>query len=319
MVRELGRVTAMVFSNFDFHWPFFRRGKGAGTVLACLVALAQILSAAIASGSAFAQGQPAIFDRVRIQDAPPAPNHVRFVYAIPADGVDRQLDTKGILQPIIDDMQNWFAQRSDGYRVRVRSVNGRPEVLFWHLKVRQQSSEARSKPRPELTHEMAVFRDQLEDDLSSMGLARPNELYMLFYDGRIFGVCGISFSWAATRGMTSRKSIVLQNLQGISPTEDPAVDFICPKPISLGETRNLAAAIHVRVLHELFHAFGAVLDCALDRTDGGGHVVGNRDDLMYLGPRWRPSEIDRFRRNYFRHGRSDCHDVAASPFVVKPE
>jgi hypothetical protein len=309
----------MTLSNFVFRWRLSRRGKGAVAVLACLVALAQILSAAIAPGSAFAQGEPTIFDRVRIQDAPPAPNHVRFVYAIPADGVDRQLDTKGILQPVIDDMQNWLAERSNGYRVRVRSINGRPEVLFWHSKVRQQSLEARSKSGPELNREMAVFRDQLEDELSAMRLARSNELYMLFYDGRIFGACGTSFSWAATRGMTSRKSIVLQNLQGISPTEDPAVDFICPKPISLGEARNLAAAIHVRVLHELFHAFGAVLDCALDRTDGGGHVVENRDDLMYGGSRWRPSEIDRFRRNYFRHGRSDCYDVAASPFIVKPE
>ncbi|MEJ1938916.1 hypothetical protein WDZ92_52630, partial [Nostoc sp. NIES-2111] len=214
------------------------------------------LSAAIASGSAFAQGQPAIFDRVRIQDAPPAPNHVRFVYAIPSDSFDRELDVKGILQPVIDDMQNWFAERSDGYRVRVRSINGRPEVLFWRLKVRQQSLEARSKSGPELNREMAVFRDQLEDELSAMRLARPNELYMVFYDGRIFGACGTSFSWAATRGMTSRKSIVLQNLQGITPSINPAADFICQRPSALGETRVFFAAIHVAVLHELFHAFG---------------------------------------------------------------
>lgn len=309
----------MTLSNFVFRWRLSRRGKGACAALAGLVALAQIVSAAIASGSALAQGQPAIFDRVRIQDAPPAPNHVRFVYAIPADGVDRQLDTKGILQPVIDDMQNWFAERSDGYRVRVRSINGRPEVLFWRLKVRQQPPDARSKQRSDLQYEMADFLKKIEDDLNALRPAQSNEIYMLFYDGRIFGACGTTFWLPNKFGGAERKYIALQNLQGISPTEDPAVDFICPKPISLGETRNLAAAIHVRVLHELFHAFGAVLDCALDRTDGGGHVVENRDDLMYGGSRWRPSEIDRFRRNYFRHGRSDCHDVAASPFVVKPE
>jgi hypothetical protein len=309
----------MILSNFVFRWPFSRRGKGACAIFAGLAALAQIVSAAVAPGSAFAQGQPVIFDRVRIQDAPPAPNHVRFVYAIPADGVDRQLDTKGILQPVIDDMQNWFAEKSDGYRVRVKSINGRPEVLFWQLKVRQQTPDARLKPRSELHRAMEIFRDQLEDELSAMGLARPDELYMLFYDGRIFGACGFSFSWAATRQMTMRKSITLKNLQGVTPANDPTADFMCQRPLSLGETRRLYAAIHVGVLHELFHAFGAVLDCALDRTDGGGHVVENRDDLMYSGPLWRPSEIDRLRRNYFRHGRSDCHDVAASPFVVKPE
>lgn len=304
----------MTLFNFDFHASFSRRARGAGAFLVGLVALVQI-----ASGSVFAQAQPAMFDRVRIQDAPPAPNHVRFVYAIPADGIDRQLDTKGILQPVIDDMQNWFTERSDGYRVRVRSINGRPEVLFWHLKVRQQASDARSKSGAELNREMAVFRDQLEDELGAMRLARSSELYMIFYDGRIFGACGTSFSWAATRGMTSRRSIVLQNLQGVTPAIDPSTDFICQRPSALGETRIFFAAIHVAVLHELFHAFGAVLDCALDRTDGNGHVVQNQSDLMYSGPGWRPTEIDRFRRNYFRHGRPDCHDVAASPFIVKPE
>jgi hypothetical protein len=88
---------------------------------------------------------------------------------------------------------------------------------------------------------------------------------------------------------------------------------------------------HISLLHEIFHALGAVPDCAPDRMRGASepmglprHVNVNPNDLMYApstpspdSPIWTPTEIDAKRRNYFGHGRPDCLDVAKSPFLVR--
>jgi len=47
-------------------------------------------------------------------------------------------------------------------------------------------------------------------------------------------------------------------------------------------------------------------------------MFGIANDPFTLGaPVWAPREIDARRRSYFGHGRSDCLDLAKSPFLER--
>jgi hypothetical protein len=72
------------------------------------------------------------------------------------------------------------------------------------------------------------------------------------------------------------------------------------------------------LLHELFHALGAVASCAPHHTQAG-HVLDAPTDLMYAGPLpWRPAALDVGRDDYFAHGNADCLDLARSAFLEPP-
>jgi putative cell wall-binding protein len=65
--------------------------------------------------------------------------------------------------------------------------------------------------------------------------------------------------------------------------------------------------------HEMVHAYGAVLSCAPHHYQG--HVNDDRRDVLYQGPEsrdWANLTLDVNRDDYFKHGRSDCHDIASA-------
>ena len=126
-------------------------------IFVCVVSLA----------GASALAQP--YARIDIAAAPPAPNHIRFIYAVPALGTDRRLDVTGTLHRAIDDMQIWLLANSGGMRLRVREVAGMAEILFVRLQLRESELEGPDVPSRRL----------IERELQRRGLLRPDELYSI--------------------------------------------------------------------------------------------------------------------------------------------
>ena len=78
------------------------------------------------------------------------------------------------------------------------------------------------------------------------------------------------------------------------------------------------------MLHEIFHAMGAVSPCAPNYLNAGpglvkGHVGDDPNDLMYAGDHLGVMlELDQDGLDYFGHGVAGCPDTADSPFLDAP-
>jgi hypothetical protein len=71
--------------------------------------------------------------------------------------------------------------------------------------------------------------------------------------------------------------------------------------------------------HEMTHSFGAVASCA-PHWDGTGHVNDDPRDVLYQGSQaraWSSLILDPGHDDYYATGRTDCGDIAASPFWTK--
>lgn len=68
------------------------------------------------------------------------------------------------------------------------------------------------------------------------------------------------------------------------------------------------------VVHEIFHALGAVPECAPNRATDA-HVTDNPLDLMAPARERGIPILDFGKNDYFGHGRPGCMDMAKSPFL----
>ncbi len=73
----------------------------------------------------------------------------------------------------------------------------------------------------------------------------------------------------------------------------------------------------IAMLHELVHTLGFVAECAPHHTLNG-HASDSPNDLMWSGnaPWQLPPRLDIGRDDYYGHGRSDCADLARSPYLT---
>jgi hypothetical protein len=71
------------------------------------------------------------------------------------------------------------------------------------------------------------------------------------------------------------------------------------------------------MLHDILHGLGAVATCAPNHHLAG-HVSDFANDLMWAGnqPWLFPAKLDIGRDDYYGHGRSDCADLARSPYLT---
>lgn len=71
--------------------------------------------------------------------------------------------------------------------------------------------------------------------------------------------------------------------------------------------------------HELTHNFGAAPDCA-PHSMGSGHVDDDPRDVVFAGRGdrdWDHLMLDPGHDDYYATGRTDCEDMAASPFWTR--
>ena len=79
---------------------------------------------------------------------------------------------------------------------------------------------------------------------------------------------------------------------------------------------------HSIMLHEIFHALGAVPSCAPNYSNKSsglntGHVGDDPNDLMYSGDHVGIAvELDKDHQDYFGHAVAGCPDTADSPYLT---
>ena len=211
---------------------------------------------------------------------------IHVVYALPSDAEDGNLDRYGDIERSFEAIQHWLGAET-GQRLRLDTAGGRLDVTFLRLPFTAQEGEERG----------AALVPDLEGAIRDRLGASPGKLYAVYYAGRSGDVCG-------NATVEGRVAVAFVHPEGCSPR-------------AVGADRETPSTYETVMLHELLHVFGAVPECAPDRSEKSAHVGTSVADLMYAGPEWSGHDevvIDVERDDYFGHGRSDCPDTAASEF-----
>jgi len=220
---------------------------------------------------------------------------VHFVYAVPADGADRQLDTNGVLAGSVASWENWLIDRTSRRMLRLDTFHGAADITFVRL----------SQTDAQIASLGAFVREQIETDLKAMGLVVPGKIYGVYYDGSSIFSCG-GGAWPPTLpGVVG--ALYLHGMPPGAPACDTNQFRSASQP---------PAYLEFAMLHELMHTLGFVPTCAPHQVLAG-HVSDSNTDLMYAGPLpWAPSALDVGNDDYFDAHIPGCLDFADSPFLT---
>jgi hypothetical protein len=223
---------------------------------------------------------------------------IHFLYVVPSDGADRNLDTKGKIATSVAAFERWLEKQSGGYGLRLDRFQGELDITFFRL----------SRTDAEIASHGEFVRDEIERDLNAAGFHQKGKLYAAYYDGRSTFSCGGGF-WPPTLP----GNVVALYLKGTPPGAPPC------DTNALGLTRFAAGYLEFSMLHEIFHSLGAAPRCAPHHTREG-HVSDDPRDLMYAGDKpWQPSILDIGHDDYFGHAKNGCLDLQDSEYIVKVE
>jgi len=226
------------------------------------------------------------------EDCPDDSNlpQIHLLYAIPSNGPDLNLDQNGSIRASVASAQSWLANEPGGSRLRFDTCQGELDITFVRLPRTEQEYSAFGEYLPE----------QIEYDLWSAGFSAPNKLYAAYYSGRL-EKCG----------------------QGPQPPDLPGnVVVLAPKTLHCQEAfpaSSPPSTWEFTLIHEVFHALGAVSTDAPDHCDdpkcAPGHVNKPPHDLM-SAPDWKfPSLLDDGRNDYWGHSNPAFVDVSKSEFL----
>ena len=222
-----------------------------------------------------------------------------MVYAVPADGEDRELDL-GPIAASVGSWQRWLREQTGGRQLRVDEHDGAYDVTFARLSRRDR----------ELKSEPPWLREKIEHELGTRGFDRSHKTYLVYYDGTHDTACGQA---AYPPHFPGRYAVMFLkgDRLGAIPCERNALAASPSAPPGYWE---------FAALHDTLHALGLVARGA-PREHMDGHVTGPADDLMYRPPPgaspWRlPCRLDPGRDSYYRHGRTDVLDLATSLYLM---
>ena len=104
---------------------------------------------------------------------------VHFLYIVPSDGVDAQLDTNGQMEQSIARIERWVATQTKDQGLRVDTHMGVPDITFVRLPHSGTQATA-ANPWPLWV---------MGEDLVAAGFNDPAKVYAAFYDGRSTWAC----------------------------------------------------------------------------------------------------------------------------------
>ena len=211
---------------------------------------------------------------------------IHFVYAVPSDREDLNRDRFGEIGYSVAAMQNWLHDQT-GQRLRVDTYEGRVDVSFLRLSFTHQEGDGFG----------ASLVEHVMREASRLAI-RGDKVLGIYYEGWAIGVCGSALFQRA------------------------GAHYIhCDSLPRVGVDEHAFNVAEATMLHELFHVFGAVPQCA-PNEGRYFHVVDEPNDLMYAGegrvelrPEERGLAVDVGRNDYYGHGRPDCVDVSRSRFL----
>ena len=223
---------------------------------------------------------------------------VHFIYVLPSDGQDSELDVDGEIALSAAAMNRWLEGES-GHRLRYDTYHDELDISFLRL---DYDAEHVSKLGTNILTLM-------EYEIKTRGFDGSHKLYVMYYDGFFVtnqGYCGLASYPPDGAGITA---VLL--LKGYNPT----IDLVCPRQFTKSE--DYTGYFEMTILHELLHLMGMVPDCAPHFQDG--HVNDSSQDLMYYQYDGSYSPIytylDYHHDDYNEHGKPDCPDFARSIFL----
>ena len=262
-----------------------RRGSGArrrrriGAAVALVVSLATTLIVIVEPPQAAAAVGLARTEVDRPDDS--ALHQVHVVYAVAADGADRGLDTDGTLLGRTRGFNRWLFARTPGRALRLDTYRGQLDITFF----RSPSTAAELAADDYLPYTLAT---QLDD----AGFDDGHKKYAVYYDG------------------------LGPNAEDESPPCGQAALGGSTGVLYLGSCpRQGAIQSELGMLHELFHSFGLVDDCA-PHIFQVSHVGDDSNDLMF--PTLGAYQLDAGHDDYYRHNIDGCLDLDDSLYLTQP-
>jgi hypothetical protein len=227
----------------------------------------------------------------RAQDAGEPTYAIQLIYAVPKDGIDRNLDNDGTILNIVQSAQAWLKEQTDGRILNLAGGEDDPTIEF--LELSRTEEELLSLPDEEISY-------QIEYEARAAGFNEPGVINAIFFEGTEPDglTCGAAPSPEAAPANSA--TLFLQSDCQDFPFAGPGDE---------------AGFWELTFMHEIFHALGAVPDCA--PNDDDGHVDDPRD-LMYGGDQdWSyPVQLDIDHDDYYGTGRNACYDTARSPYLI---
>lgn len=108
---------------------------------------------------------------------------VKFLYVVPADRQDRELDINGTLTRSIAAFQAWLRRESAGLQVRVDTRNGQLDIAMVRLSLTDAQVMSGGSRQ----------RDLLERELINRGFNAPGKMYAAYYEGGHRSSCADAF------------------------------------------------------------------------------------------------------------------------------
>ena len=273
---------------------------GVSVAAATAVAAAGALGASDESSAATATRDRAVTDMPDEISGP----QVHFLYIVPSDGADGQLDTNGAMEQSIARIERWFVTHAENQGLRVDTYNGVPDITFMRLPHSNAQATA-TNPWPLWV---------IGEDLVAAGFNDQAKVYAAFYDGRSAWACGGAYSPAL-------RKLGAMYLQA-HPTNDPRP---CRDAPGFGTGTDRPGYFEIGLLHEILHVIGFSPPCAPHASESAfpDHVNDSPTDLMY-GPdarstaywNWANAVLDFNRDDYYRANVPGCPDLSNSPYLA---
>jgi len=221
---------------------------------------------------------------------------VHFLYVLPCDGVDQQLDKSGTIEQSVEAFQRWLAGETGGQRLRVDQYRSGLDVTFLRI----------GRTEGDLASYGIFLRDQLEAEIHAAGFNDAQKIYGVYYGGRSTAACG-GAPWPPT---------LVGNVAALYLFGQPPGAIPCANNQFAGPN-DPPGYWEFAMIHEIVHALGFVATCAPHHTLAG-HVSDDSRDLMYAGNLpWQPSILDVGGDDYFGHNNVGCPDLRESPFLTR--
>ena len=226
---------------------------------------------------------------------------VHFLYVVPSDGADGQLDTNGTMEQSIARIERWFVKQAVNQGLRVDTYNGVPDITFVRLRHIRCAGDGRVPwPLVVMGEDLvaAGFNNQARSTRPSTTATARGRV-----EGRRRRRCP---SWVPC---TSRR----------------AAPFPCRDAPGFGTGTDRPGYFEIGLLHEILHVIGFSPSCAPHASASAfpDHVNDSPTDLMYgpdathtAGWNWANAVLDFNHDDYYRANIPGCRDLSNTPYLA---
>jgi hypothetical protein len=239
---------------------------------------------------------------------------VKAYYVLAADSVDDRYDVGGEIAEQITTSNEWLFTNG-GKRLRWDTYKGAIDVQF----VRLKQTEAElwmepGNPSKKCRFQQCPSLETLVLAMQEQGFSTKDKITAVFYGGQRTFASHPEVEACAWGGWGKAGHVAMYLVADMDPMTgrtrcSDMREFT--KPIGATNTVGLV------MIHEVFHALGAVAFSGPPNADGDGHIKNDPTDLM--GGSQGIVQLDPGNDDYWRHGRTSFVDVFRSAFMDPPE